>query len=93
MPMHQELRRLAALATDAADQMARDDAVASDPGAAVGTEQRAASLAVLLAEMQAMLQLLPVGRPLPDAAPSAAPLRKAAQTDADVEAGFDNMPV
>lgn len=86
MPTHQDLRQLAALATDAADRMAQGDTT-SDPAAEVATAQRAASLADLLAEMQAMLQVLPVGRPQADRRPDSV------QTDAEVEAGFDNMPI
>lgn len=70
MGTEEDLRRIAALAQNAADQAAH--------GANVG-------LSVLLAEMQALGAVLPgVVRPPPV---------DAAKHEAEVEEGFDNMPV
>ena len=47
-----------------------------------GIELQAAGLKLLLAEMHALATLMPPGKPA-----------GAAETDASIEAGFDNMPV
>ena len=47
-----------------------------------GIAMQAEGLKLLLAEMQALATLLPPGKQAP-----------AAETDASIEAGFDNMPV
>jgi hypothetical protein len=47
-----------------------------------GIALQAEGLKLLLAEMQALATLIPPGKPA-----------SAAETDASIEAGFDNMPV
>lgn len=54
------------------------------------TGQKAA-LSVLLAEMRALAALLPVGETGPESAAQEAERRRL--HEAEVEAGFDNMPV
>lgn len=79
MPTAKDLHRIAALATDAAQRMSQT----GDP-----LPVAPAGLGVLLAEMQALLQVLPG-----QTAPMIDPRPPVGLTDAEIEAGFDNMPV
>lgn len=77
MGQEEDLRKMAQLANQAAEAAARGSA---------------ACLSLLLAEMNALSQMMPgLGRPAP--APAAESEEQARRVDAEVEAGFDNMPV
>jgi hypothetical protein len=75
MGTEQDLRRIAELAAEAADQMAKQ----ADP-----------ALGVLLHEMQALGAVLPG---VAHARPAEKPRQTDIALDAEIEAGFDNMPV
>jgi hypothetical protein len=79
MPTADDLRRIAVLATEAAQRMSHGGDAQPAPPAGLG---------VLLAEMQALLQVLPG-----TAVVASVPHLQATVTDAEVEAGFDFMPV
>lgn len=76
MGQEEDLRKMAELASQAADAAAKGSA---------------AGLALLLAEMNALSQMMPgLGRPALTSADTEAQARR---VEAEVEAGFDNMPV